>query len=299
MDGAPSWRDAAVPDGPPGGDVDPDAAPARDRQWPAPDRYTLRAVVEPDLALDTDVTRDAASAVVSDPADGAFGSGWRRWYTEAPDAEGGGDTLGRPLAEDDVAERVLGRRHTARVAQLPPRRCRVAGRRRRDRVPGPRVRRRTAARRTMAGVSRRRPPAPPEPVRSRTPGRAERLTEAMARDGDTCIWCGRVLGGLVPPTTEHVVPRLKGGPSWLANEVAACRRCNAERGHRAPVDWLEECERRGWQPDAGRLTRALDALQEAIDREGGQRRARPYLDAQRRRLRRRPPAGTDPRTVAS
>ena len=151
----------------------------------------------------------------------------------------------------------------------------------------------------MAGVSRRRPPAPPEPVRSRTPGRAERLTEAMARDGDTCIWCGRVLGGLVLPTTEHVVPRLKGGPSWLANEVAACRRCNAERGHRAPVDWLEECERRGWQPDAERLARALDALQEAIDRAGGQRRARPYLDAQRRRLRRRPPTGTDPRTVAS
>jgi len=151
----------------------------------------------------------------------------------------------------------------------------------------------------MAEVSRRRSPAPPVPVRPRQPGRAERLTEALERDGDTCIWCGRVLGGLVPPTTEHVVPRLKGGPSWLANEVAACRRCNAERGHRAPVDWLEECERRGWQPDAGRLARALDALQEAIDREGGQRRARPYLDAQRRRLRRRPPATTDPRTVAS
>jgi hypothetical protein len=151
----------------------------------------------------------------------------------------------------------------------------------------------------MEEMSRRRSPAPPVPVRPRRPGRAERLTEALERDGDTCIWCGRVLGGLVPPTTEHVVPRLKGGPSWPANEVAACRRCNAERGHRAPVDWLEECERRGWQPDADRLARALDALQAAIDREGGQRRARPYLDAQRRRLRRRLPLGTGRRTVAS
>jgi len=151
---------------------------------------------------------------------------------------------------------------------------------------------------TMGTMSRRRPPAPPVPARPRQPGRAERLTEVLERDGDSCIWCGRVLGGLVAPTTEHVVPRLKGGPSWLANEVAACRRCNAERGHRAPVDWLEECERRGWQPDAGRLGRALDALQAAIDREGGQRRARPYLDAQLRRLRRRPPSG-DGRTVAS
>ena len=151
----------------------------------------------------------------------------------------------------------------------------------------------------MGTMSRRRPPAPPVPVRPRQPGRAERLTEVLERDGDTCIWCGRVLGGLVPPTTEHVVPRLKGGPSWLANEVAACRRCNAERGHRAPVDWLEECERRGWQPDAGRLGRALDALQAAIDREGGQRRARPYLDAQLRRLRRRRPPAGHGRTVAS
>ena len=151
----------------------------------------------------------------------------------------------------------------------------------------------------MGVVSRRRSPAPPVPVRPRQPGRAERLAEVLERDGDTCIWCGRVLGGLVPPTTEHVVPRLKGGPSWLANEVAACRRCNAERGHRAPVDWLEECERRGWRTDAERLARALDALQAAIDREGGQRRARPYLDAQRRRLRRRLPFSGEGRTVAS
>ncbi|SFL17347.1 HNH endonuclease [Geodermatophilus ruber] len=111
----------------------------------------------------------------------------------------------------------------------------------------------------------------------------------LDRDGATCIWCGRAFGPLIRPTTEHVVPRLKGGPSWLENEVAACRRCNSERGHRAPVDWLEECERRGWDPDAARLGRALTGLEEAITRTGGQRRARPYLDAQLRRLRRRLP----------
>jgi HNH endonuclease len=125
--------------------------------------------------------------------------------------------------------------------------------------------------------------------------RARRLTAALERDGGTCIWCGRAFTPLVPPTTEHVVPRVKGGPSWLENEVAACRRCNSERGHRGPVDWLEECDRRGWSPDAGRLARALAALEAAIAREGGQRRARPYLDAQLRRLRRRPSG----RSVAS
>jgi 5-methylcytosine-specific restriction endonuclease McrA len=117
--------------------------------------------------------------------------------------------------------------------------------------------------------------------------RAHRLDAVLERDGSTCIWCGRPFAAQIPPTTEHVVPRVKGGPSWLENEVAACGRCNSERGHRGPVDWLEECLRRGWQPDEDRLARSLAGLVAAIAREGGQRRARPYLDAQLRRLRRR------------
>jgi hypothetical protein len=119
--------------------------------------------------------------------------------------------------------------------------------------------------------------------------RAGRLREVLDRDGATCIWCGRAFDALMLPTTEHVVPRVKGGPSRLENEVAACGRCNAGRGHRGPVEWLEECLRRGWQPDEDRLRRSLDRLANAIAREGGHRRARPYLDAQVRRLRRRGP----------
>ena len=117
--------------------------------------------------------------------------------------------------------------------------------------------------------------------------RAARLAEALVRDGATCVWCGRTLGGLVRASTEHVVPRVKGGPSWLENEVAACRRCNGERGHRGAADWLEECERRGWSPDATRVRRVLELLETAITVRGGQRRARPHLGAQLRRLRRR------------
>ena len=120
----------------------------------------------------------------------------------------------------------------------------------------------------------------------REPARAERLLCALDRDGATCVWCGRAFGPLVPPTTEHVIPRVKGGPSWTENEVAACRRCNGERGHRSPVEWLEECARRGWRPDPVRLARSLTALSQAIAVRGGQRRARPYLDGQLRRLRR-------------
>jgi hypothetical protein len=119
--------------------------------------------------------------------------------------------------------------------------------------------------------------------------RAARLGAALERDGATCVWCGRAFTDQIAPTTEHVVPRVKGGPSWAENEVAACGRCNAGRGHRGPVEWLEECLRRGWQPDEDRLRRSLDRLANAIAREGGHRRARPYLDAQVRRLRRRGP----------
>ena len=119
------------------------------------------------------------------------------------------------------------------------------------------------------------------------PARAARLADAVLRDGPTCIWCGRAFDALVRPTTEHVVPRVKGGPSWAENEVAACGRCNGARGHAGPVDWLEECRRRGWCPDEDRLVRALTGLAAAIAARGGQRRARPYLDAQLRRLRRR------------
>ncbi len=115
--------------------------------------------------------------------------------------------------------------------------------------------------------------------------RRERLEAILERDGSACVWCRRPLEvGLVRATTEHLIPRVKGGPSWFENEVAACRRCNGERGHRTPAEWLEECERRGWQPDRQVVVAALRSLEQAIEERGGRRRARPYLAAQLRRL---------------
>lgn len=116
------------------------------------------------------------------------------------------------------------------------------------------------------------------------PDRAARLALAIGRDGGTCVWCAREFGPLVRPTTEHLVPRVKGGPSWAENELAACHRCNAARGHRGAVEWLAECTARGWTPDADRVARALRALAAAVAERGGQRRARPHLAAQLRRL---------------
>ena len=116
-------------------------------------------------------------------------------------------------------------------------------------------------------------------------GRRDRLALVLARDGATCVWCGRDIDvGLVRATTEHLVPRVKGGPSWVENELAACDRCNRERGHRTPGEWLDECDRRGWPTDRSRVRRALESLQAAIVRRGGQRRARAYVSSQLRRV---------------
>jgi hypothetical protein len=115
--------------------------------------------------------------------------------------------------------------------------------------------------------------------------RAERLTRILARDGGECVWCGRPLApGDRDLSLEHVVPRLKGGPAWPENEVAACRSCNRARGHAAPADWLRECERRGLAANRAAIEASLERLAHAIARRGGQRRARPYLDGQLRRL---------------
>jgi hypothetical protein len=118
------------------------------------------------------------------------------------------------------------------------------------------------------------------------PDRAERLRAAALRDGAHCVWCRRPCTGLVRATTDHLIPKVKGGPSWLENEVVACGRCNRERGHLSPADWIAECERRGWEPDLDAVAGALADLDRAIARRGGQRRARPYLAGQLRRVRR-------------
>jgi hypothetical protein len=116
--------------------------------------------------------------------------------------------------------------------------------------------------------------------------RRERLERILARDGGACVWCGRELWlGHRDLSVEHVVPRLKGGPAWAENEVVACRTCNRARGHTGPAQWLAACEARGLRSDRARVEASLRRLRDAIEERGGQRRARPYLDGQLRRLR--------------
>ena len=125
----------------------------------------------------------------------------------------------------------------------------------------------------------------PEDRVVRQAGRRARLDEAMARDGKVCVWCRTPFDDRwAKPTTEHLVPRIKGGPSWLENEMAACQRCNKDRGHQSISVWVEECRARGWEPRTDEIHARLLALQAIIARRGGQRRARRYIDGQLRRL---------------
>lgn len=111
-----------------------------------------------------------------------------------------------------------------------------------------------------------------------------RLGRIVARDGDGCVWCSRPFDHVVRPTREHVIPRIRGGPSWLENEVAACARCNRERGHATPVQWLDEVRRRGRQPRPDVVEAALVRVAERIRHDGGARRIRRTLAAELRKL---------------
>jgi 5-methylcytosine-specific restriction endonuclease McrA len=125
----------------------------------------------------------------------------------------------------------------------------------------------------------------PTPDLPRDLPRPARLEAIVARDGAACVWCRRALApGDRALTFEHVVPRLKGGPAWAENEVPACRGCNRRRGHLAPSAFLADCEARGLSPNRALILASLRRLQAAIAERGGQRRARPYLERELRRL---------------
>jgi 5-methylcytosine-specific restriction endonuclease McrA len=113
--------------------------------------------------------------------------------------------------------------------------------------------------------------------------RRERMEIILGRDGDRCVWCQTPIT-LDSATTDHAVPRIKGGPSWIENELASCRRCNKLRGHVRPLDWMARCQEKGWNPNSEAIHIALQSLSAVIAECGGQRKARPYLAQQERQL---------------
>jgi 5-methylcytosine-specific restriction endonuclease McrA len=63
--------------------------------------------------------------------------------------------------------------------------------------------------------------------------RAVALTKknVLKRDGHRCQYCGATHGKM---TTDHVVPRSRGGAESWRNLVCACAACNRRKGNRTP-----------------------------------------------------------------
>ncbi|MEX2532960.1 MAG: HNH endonuclease [Nitriliruptoraceae bacterium] len=116
------------------------------------------------------------------------------------------------------------------------------------------------------------------------PSQAHRRDAIVARDGAQCVWCRAPFTHNNPATTEHLIARAKGGPSWAENEVAACRRCNRERGHASPVQWLDELKAQGREPQDALVAAALSRLAARIAKDGGAWRIRRTLAAELRKL---------------
>lgn len=114
-----------------------------------------------------------------------------------------------------------------------------------------------------------------------------RLEHLLELGGSRCAWCGYDLEKPnARPTRDHVVPKIKGGPTRLENEVASCGSCNRQRGHASPSQFIETSRRdRGLDPNAALVADQLEALDAAIAREGGMRKIRDYVTREARRVR--------------
>lgn len=115
---------------------------------------------------------------------------------------------------------------------------------------------------------------------------AERLDVLLERGQWRCAWCGYDLTrSNARPTRDHIVPKIKGGPTRLENEVASCGSCNQQRGHASPSQFIETTRRdRGLEPNAALVASQLDSLNDAIAREGGMRKIRDYVTREARRV---------------
>jgi len=67
----------------------------------------------------------------------------------------------------------------------------------------------------------------------------------LHRDNYTCQYCGARRHDL---TIDHVVPRSRGGGDTWDNVVAACLRCNVEKGDRTPAESRMQLQKKPWRP---------------------------------------------------
>lgn len=92
------------------------------------------------------------------------------------------------------------------------------------------------------------------------------LDALIERDGGACVWCGR------EPwrrdlTTEHLVPRARGGRTSPENLTVACRPCNRRRGTRPVVAFVRAQLDAGMRPRSDVLATTLGRLADSDRRD--------------------------------
>lgn len=86
-------------------------------------------------------------------------------------------------------------------------------------------------------------------------GGSKRKRRLLARDGDCCFFCGKVL--LDDVTIEHLVALNQGGPDRMENMVLAHSACNLEAGNMSVIEKVHMRERLHAEPPAAPVLELL------------------------------------------
>lgn len=69
------------------------------------------------------------------------------------------------------------------------------------------------------------------------------IVKQYIKQGSVCAYCKQPADGL--PDPEHVMPLSRGGRNDMSNLVAACRKCNTDKGDLTLNEWAESRKERG------------------------------------------------------
>ena len=86
----------------------------------------------------------------------------------------------------------------------------------------------------------------------------------FARDGWSCVYCGRQLRDL---TLDHVMPRHRGGAHTWENLVSACKVCNHRKGGKTLQEARMQLMRDPFRPRAGLYYTIQRKLNQSLQEE--------------------------------
>ena len=106
----------------------------------------------------------------------------------------------------------------------------------------------------------------PEPAQQALTSSLVTLESLIARDGGTCVWCGR-RPWADDLTAEHLLPRSRSGRGLAENLAVACRTCNKQRRTKPVAAYIRAQLEAGRRPRIDLLTTALERLSASPSRD--------------------------------